>query len=157
LVSLFRYKDRHTHVPNAQTPVVAVQTVVSLRDTPVALSIVLFFQVLGAAVLISASQAVFLGALLPQMHIINASITRQQVIEAGATGLKDLVAPDQRPAVLVAYARGLRLVFLVAVGFAGLATIMALPVEWKTLKKNETRDGEKAASTSSLRSESKTE
>ena len=68
------------------------------------------------------------------MQIIDPSLTAEQIIMAGATGLKALVPVDQLPAVLVAYAKALNATFQVAIAMAGLGAVMACFVEWKSVK-----------------------
>jgi hypothetical protein len=122
-----------------KTPLIAVQTVVRLKDVPVATSVALFFQILGASLLVAVSQAVLLAKLLPTLQSINPNLTREQVLEAGALGLKKLVTQDQLPAVLSAYAKSVDLVFLVSTGMAVLGTLSACPIEWKSVKNNKAK------------------
>ena len=68
------------------------------------------------------------------MEAIDPSLTAQQIIMAGATGLKALVSKEQLPAVLVAYAKSLNATFHVAVAMSGLAVLSACFVEWKSIK-----------------------
>jgi hypothetical protein len=68
------------------------------------------------------------------MEQIDSSLNALQIVEAGATGLKALVNPDQLPEVLDAYAKSLDAVFQIAIAMAGLAFIMAWGVEFKSVK-----------------------
>ena len=67
------------------------------------------------------------------MQAIEPSLTAQQIIMAGATGLKVLVSKDQLPAVLVAYSKSLNATFQVAVAMSALGVGMACFVEWKSV------------------------
>ena len=67
------------------------------------------------------------------MQDIDPSLTAEQIVMAGATGLK-LLVPDQLPAVLVAYAKALNGTFEVAIAMAGMGAIMACFVEFKSIK-----------------------
>jgi hypothetical protein len=113
---------------------IAVQTVVRLKDVPVATSVAIFSQVLGAAIFVALAQTVLLAKLLPQLQALNPNLSPAQVIQAGALGLKTLVRPDQLPAILSAYAKSVDLVFLVTAILAVIGTLSALPIEWKSLK-----------------------
>jgi len=68
------------------------------------------------------------------MQAIDPSLTIEEIIMAGATGLKALVSKDQLPALLVAYAKSLNATFHVAVAMSALAVVMACFVEWKSIK-----------------------
>jgi hypothetical protein len=116
-------------------PILAVQTVVSFDDIPVATSISLLFQQLGPAIFIAAAQAVLLNRLLPQLLAIIPDLTEIQIVEAGATGLKTLVNESQLPILLGAYATSLDAVFIVAAALAAVAAIFGLGIEWKSVKK----------------------
>ena len=114
--------------------IIAVQTVVHMRDVPVATALVMFFQQLGGAIFIAIGQAVFQNKLIPKMEAINPSLRPIEIVSAGATGLKSLVNPDQLPAVLDAYAKSLNSTFDVAITMAGMAFFMACGVEFKSVK-----------------------
>jgi sugar phosphate permease len=94
----------------------------------------MFFQQLGGALFIAIGQAVFQNRLIPQMQAIDPSLTPIQITMAGATGLKSLVSSDQLPLVLAAYANSLDGTFEVAIAMAGMATVMACFVEFKSVK-----------------------
>lgn len=115
---------------------IAVQTVVRLKDVPVATSVCLFWQILGSSIFIALAQAVLLAKLLPKLLALNPDLTRAQVIQAGALGLKTLVRPDQLSAILSAYAKGVDSVFIVTTVLTVVGTLSALPIEWKNLKNN---------------------
>jgi len=68
------------------------------------------------------------------MQAIDPSLSPIQITMAGATGLKALVSPDKLPLVLAAYANSLDGTFEVAIAMAGMATVMACFVEWKSVK-----------------------
>ena len=74
---------------------------------------------------------------MPQLQAINPDLTEIEIVEAGATGLKALVTESEFPTVLVAYAKSLDAVFIVAATLAAVAAILALRVEWKSIKKDE--------------------
>jgi hypothetical protein len=93
-----------------------------------------FFQQLGGALFISVGQSVFQNKLYPQMQAIDPSLTAEEIIKAGATGLKALVSEGQLPGVLAAYAKSLNATFHVAVAMSALAVVMACFVEWKNIK-----------------------
>ena len=112
-----------------------MQTVVGLLDIPVATSLTLFFGQLGSSLFLGVAQALLLNKLLPAMQKIDPSLTSTQIIDAGATGLKDLVSGKQLADTLFAYAKGLDAAFVLPTVMGGLSVLCALGVEWKSVKK----------------------
>jgi hypothetical protein len=111
-----------------------VQTVVHLRDIPVATSMTLFFNQLGSAVFLFIAQSILENILLSRMTDIDPTLTKSQIISAGATGLKSLVSGDELQETLIAYAKGVDATFIMATVMAGLAVFVACGVEWKSVK-----------------------
>ena len=126
-----------------ETPNIAVQTVVGLRDIPVASAITLFFNQAGGTTFLAVGQAVLLNNLLPQMQALNPNLTISDLLRAGAIELKQLVTNADVSEVLLAYARSLNAAFHVAVAMAVAAVLMAFGVEWKSVKRRESKNGEK--------------
>jgi len=126
----------HLCLFNSQTPTIAVQATVELRDIPVAVSTAFLFQLLGQAIFVAIAQAVFLNQLLPQMQAVNPDLTAIDILQAGATGLKTLVTEAQLPTVLVDYANSLDAVFKVDAAIAAVAVTLAFFIEWKSIKKD---------------------
>lgn len=129
-----------------QMPPIAVQAVVRLRDVPIATSTSVLFQQLGPVLFIGVSQSVILNQLLPQMQAIDPNLTAMDIIRAGTTGLKTLVTEVQLPTVLVLYANSLDLVFKITATLSTVALILALGVEWKSIKtdkKTKSEEGSK--------------
>jgi hypothetical protein len=79
---------------------------------------------------------VFLNELLPRIQAVNPNLAATDIFRAGATGLRTFVTEGQLPAVLVDYADSLDVVFKVGAGAATVAVILALFVEWKSIKKD---------------------
>jgi hypothetical protein len=116
-------------------PIIAVQAVSRIRDIPIATALTLFAQQLGGTILLAGAQALLLNILLPAMQAINPAITTDDIVAAGATGLKSLVSGSDLATTLVAYAKGLDRAFLISLGGGGLALLSAFGVEWKSVKR----------------------
>ena len=86
-------------------PIIAVQSVSSPHDIPVANSMVLVFQQLGGMIFIPIVQGIFLNKLLARIRTINPVLSESDVTPAGATALKGLVMPSDLPSLLEAYGR----------------------------------------------------
>ena len=118
-------------------PMLAVQLVVQPHDAPIANVVYLVFQQLGPSVFIAVAQAILLNNLLPRFHAIDPTISETDVLDSGATGFESHVPWMEVPGVLEEYARSLDKVFLMAAVVAAAAAILALCVEWKSIKKDE--------------------
>ena len=122
------------HATNSETPFLAVQSVVTMEELPIATSITLFFSQTGASVFLTVAQTAFFGKLLTRMQAINPALSREDIIRAGATGLKELVAESQVSEMLAAYGVCLDAVFHVAAAITAAAVIMGFGVKWKRFK-----------------------
>lgn len=56
------------------------------------------------------------------------------IIQAGATGIRTIVTPEQLPLVLDAYNAAVRDVFIMAIATGGCAFLASLGFEWKSIK-----------------------
>ena len=122
----------------------AVQTVVSLDELPVATAITLFSSQTGAAIFLTVAQAAILSELLPRMQTFNPAISKKDLVQAGATGLKDLVERSRISEVLDAYADSVASAFYVAAAIMAAAAVVAFGVEWKRLKRNDKKAAKSA-------------
>jgi hypothetical protein len=115
--------------------ILAVQTVVGQNEIPMAVAMALFCQEFGAGLSIAIAQSIIVNHLLPLIRDVDPELTRQRIVEAGATGLKDLVTSDLLPRVLVAYAESIDFgAFILATVMSGISTLAALGVEWRSVK-----------------------
>ena len=94
----------------------------------------LFFNQLGSAVFLFIAQSILENILLSRMADIDPTLTKNQIISAGATGLKNLVSGNELQETLIAYAKGVDATFIMATVMAGLAVFVACGVEWKSVK-----------------------
>ena len=98
---------------------------------------------------LAVGQTVLLNNLLPQMQALNPNLTISDLLRAGAIELKQLVTNADVSEVLLAYARSLNAAFHVAVAMAVAAVLMAFGVEWKSVKRRESKNGEKVKESNS--------
>jgi len=122
-----------------QQPVVAVQTVLNLEDTPIGTTIILFSQLFGGAIFVSAATNVFNTHLISDLTSQVPSLDPQQIIDAGASNLKSVVPADLLPAVLVAYNNAVVKTFemaliLACISIVGAAFMEHIPV--RPIEKN---------------------
>lgn len=123
---------------NYESSITAIQASIPLSDVPVASGIMFFFGELGSAVFMAISQTILLNKLLPKIQRLDPTLTANDLLAAGATGLRNLVGTDLLPSVLVAYSKSLQAVFQTAAALAAVATIMPFAVEWISLRPGRT-------------------
>ena len=118
-----------------QQGVIAVQTVLKLDQIPIGIAAIVSMQSLGGAVFVS------VGNNILQNVLSRASAAHQlpgvdvsAVIAAGATQFRSIVPAASLPGLLIVYNHALQNVFSAAIPLAGLSCLVALGLEWKSVK-----------------------
>ncbi|OBT58605.1 hypothetical protein VE04_01686 [Pseudogymnoascus sp. 24MN13] len=114
---------------------VAAQAVLKFSDVPIGTAVVLFVQILGGAVVSGVAQNLFTTNLvknLTALHIPN--FDPNDIVHAGATNLRHMVAPERLPEVLVAYNAAIMKTFQLGLILSCLSILGAVGVEWKSMK-----------------------
>ncbi|KAF7314331.1 Major facilitator superfamily transporter [Mycena kentingensis (nom. inval.)] len=117
-----------------QQPIMAAQTVLDLPDIPTGTSLLMFLQTLGGALFVSVGQNVFTNKLVEGLIDKVPSVNPAIVLTAGATSLRNVVAPELVGAVLEVYNHALISAFYVSVAMGSLSIVGALLMEWKSVK-----------------------
>ncbi|KAK6978224.1 major facilitator superfamily transporter [Favolaschia claudopus] len=117
-----------------QQPMLAAQTVLELKDVAVGTAIVMFANTLGGALFVAIAQGVFTSGLVAGIVATVPGVSPEIVLTDGANTLKDVIAPEYLPEVLLEYNRALMMSFYVSMGLGGLALLGACAVEWRSVK-----------------------
>jgi hypothetical protein len=117
-----------------QQTLIAVQAALPDADVPIGTAIVMFAQTLGGALFISVGQNVFTNQLIKNLVAAVPDISPGLVLATGATDLKDAIAPELLPRVLVAYNLALTQSFYVAVATGALSIFGAAFLPWLSVK-----------------------
>ena len=118
-----------------QQPVLAAQTVLELEDVPIGVAINMFLQLFGGTLFVSVSQNVFTTRLISNVDASLPEISPQQVVQTGATELRNLAhTTAETNTLLGAYNGALTHSFTVAVILSCLTILGAAGMEWKSLK-----------------------
>ncbi|KAJ3496470.1 hypothetical protein NLG97_g2641 [Lecanicillium saksenae] len=117
-----------------QLPMIAVQGTVEPKDLASATGMLLFFQGLGGAFLVSAAQSAFLNQMVSYVMQRAPSIDKGTLILTGATNIRQAFPADQIPVVIDGYMHGLKVVFALCIAATGVATIVGLFTRWSKLK-----------------------
>ncbi|KAH1426812.1 hypothetical protein KXV70_003604 [Aspergillus fumigatus] len=115
-----------------QIPNMAAQTVLPREQVAIGASLMFFAQQLFGAVFTSVGENVLSNQLAKRL-----AISSQTVQNTGATQLLEHVPVDDRVASLGAYNDSLQVVFQVGLIMACLAILGAVPMEWRTVKKEQ--------------------
>lgn len=118
-----------------QQGVIAVQTVLSLEQIPIGIAAIISMQSLGGAVFVSVGNNILQNILDQASAAKNLpGIDIRAVIAAGATQFRSIVPAESLPALLIAYNYALQRVFIAAIPLSGLAFIVALGLEWRSVR-----------------------
>ncbi|KAJ2895335.1 putative efflux pump antibiotic resistance protein [Zalerion maritima] len=117
-----------------QQPLMAVQTVLDIKDVPTGTALIAFGQTLGGALFVSIGQNVFTNGLVDNIAKMVPEIDPAIVLATGATSIKDVIPAEFLDAVIEAYNGALADTFKVSAATAAIAIIGALFVEWKSVK-----------------------
>ncbi|KAG9660199.1 MFS general substrate transporter, partial [Aureobasidium melanogenum] len=119
--------------------IIAVQTVLSGRDIPVAISVVSFFMTIGGAIFVPISQTVFQNGFLAAIKTLAPQLDGHVFLKAGATQVRAILSMMHEEgllgSVLQAYCHALQHVFWVVTACAIAAVIAACGLEWKSVRK----------------------
>ncbi|KAF7933516.1 uncharacterized protein EAE98_003225 [Botrytis deweyae] len=95
-----------------------------------ATSMLLFFQSMGGALIVSAAQSLFQNELLNIIPHTNPSISPSSIFSIGASQVQTSFAPKELPGIIAAYMRGIRMAIALSIAMAGTATLVALSQGW---------------------------
>lgn len=122
---------------------VAAQTVLPKKDVATGISLMMLGQTLGGSIFISVGQTVFANKLITELQQVLSGNLAALVTNIGATDLRNVVQPQDLPAVLTAYNAALDKTYVLGVCLACLAAIGAVGIEWQSVRKEV--DAKKAA------------
>ncbi|KAI1125926.1 MFS general substrate transporter [Nemania abortiva] len=117
-----------------QQPLIAVQTVLDIKDVPVGTSVIAFMQTLGGALFVSVGNNVFNNKLVQELAQRVPSINPKEVLSTGTTNLQKTLPANLVPAVILSYNNALTTAFTVATALAAVAFLGAIFMEWKSVK-----------------------
>lgn len=106
-----------------QIPIITGQATSPTEDLAEVTAIILFFQTVGGAFLVSAAQSTFVNVLVKSLP---SDVDPVKLIATGATELRNVFPAEQIPEILSAYMHGLKISFAVALGSTGSALLISL-------------------------------
>ncbi|KAK7415139.1 hypothetical protein QQX98_006083 [Neonectria punicea] len=124
-----------------QIPMIAVQGSVAPKDLAAATGVLLFFQGLGGAYLVSGAQAAFINQMILDVMKNAPGIDKATLILTGATEIRNVFSEAEQPLVIAGYMQGLKVTFAMAIAATGITTLIGLLSPWKKLKQENLSGG----------------
>lgn len=116
-----------------QTTLTVVQSSSTPEDMSSSTAMIFFFQMIGGAFLLAASQSAFNNTMIATLASTAPGVDPAVVLVTGATQIRAAFPSDQVPGVIAAYMAGLKVVFAIATGATGLASLLSLCGRWKKI------------------------
>ncbi|KAJ4286162.1 hypothetical protein N0V90_013511 [Kalmusia sp. IMI 367209] len=117
-----------------QQPLVAVQTVLEIKDIAVGASLIVFIQSIGGAIFTSVGNTVLTNQIVSNLAKHAPSVPPMLVLGTGASELKNTFSEDVLPGIVLSYNDALQKVFLVCTVMAAFTIIGSLCIEWNSVK-----------------------
>uniref|UniRef100_A0A0D2YHV4 Major facilitator superfamily (MFS) profile domain-containing protein n=1 Tax=Fusarium oxysporum (strain Fo5176) TaxID=660025 RepID=A0A0D2YHV4_FUSOF len=119
-----------------QVPMIATQGTSKELDLAPKTAILLFFQTVGGAFLIAAAQTSFLHTMLKEMREMAPQVSQSQLVQTGATEIRQVFDENVIPFVIRTYMEGLKVAFALVIAATGVAFTVSLGTGWSRLKTN---------------------
>lgn len=126
---------------------VAVQNEAGAEDTATAMAVLTTGQSFGGSIFLAVAQVIFAQALKTNLPQAASDVNADLLINAGATGFRDLVPAKDLQAVLKVYSQSIGDVFYLNVGLSIVQLVFAFGVGWKNVsKKSKENEGNEQGS-----------
>jgi hypothetical protein len=109
-----------------QIPLIYNQALVPADDMPAATSLTLFVENTGTALFVAAGEAAFTNGLLTSLRAKLPQLDAKEVLDAGATQIRNLFSGAELDEVLASYLHGCKTGHLVSVSCAAIAAAISL-------------------------------
>ncbi|KAK4225742.1 major facilitator superfamily-domain-containing protein [Podospora fimiseda] len=119
-----------------QMSILALQSTLKPADISIGMSVLVFFQTLGVAVLLAVSTSIFQTSLQSQISLEAPNADAAAIIHAGATHFRNVVASEDLQGVLVAYCTSLSRPFYLAAACGVLGFGTSFLMGWTDLRKD---------------------
>ena len=116
-----------------QIPMIHAQGNAEPEDLAVTTALVMFFQTVGGAFILSGAQSAFVNQLLAKLPEYAPNVDPHIIIATGATQIRTAFPADQVPGILMAYMAGIKVTFAIATAAVGLAFVISIFSSWKRL------------------------
>jgi hypothetical protein len=118
-----------------------VQTILPMKDIPIGTSLVVFVQILGGSLFVSAGENIFTNELIENLADVLPPQLLGKVTAAGATGFYDIVPANLLPEAVDAYNGAITKTFQMGLILSCLMFIGAIFIEVKNVKEVKVKRG----------------
>ncbi|KAL5356064.1 major facilitator superfamily domain-containing protein [Aspergillus floccosus] len=133
-----------------QAPIMAGQALSAPEDVSATTAMLLFFQTMGGAFMVSSAQAGFTNTLVKRLAVLAPSVDPQRVIAAGATRLHKTFVGEELEAVMQSYVGGLKVVFVIIMVLSGCGMLLSVGLPWVSIKNRAHEDKERTGEVAAL-------
>lgn len=116
-----------------QVPIIVAQASVGPEDISSVSALILFFQTIGGSFFVAAGQAAFENRLIGTLPQNAPGVNPVQVIQIGASALRQTFSGDQLSGVIASYLSGIHVAFALGVGLIGASIVPAILAPWRKL------------------------
>jgi hypothetical protein len=113
----------------------AVQAILGPEDISIGIALLMFTEFMGLSITMIAADTVFNESIVSQLAEHAPDVEVMAVIEAGAAGFRDIVAPSDIPGVLLAYSNSVDRTFYVPAAVAAVSFLTSFFMGWVDLRK----------------------
>ena len=117
-----------------QVPFTAVQVVLSEKDAPSGISLVIFAQQLGGALAVSIAQNIFQNKLVQSIRDLVPGLNPWKLLNAGASHIKENIPNSYIDPALYAYQMALARTFILPIVAGGLAFLCSLALGLRSVE-----------------------
>ena len=118
-------------------PILAIQHMLSKPEIPIAMSVFVFCQNFGGAVMVVCSQTIFTNSLRQTIPVYAPSLDAETVIAAGATAMRKIVPGNELGGLLLAYSTSLDRIFYLCASIAVVSLGFSCFMGWTDIRKKE--------------------
>ncbi|KAF2462745.1 MFS general substrate transporter [Lindgomyces ingoldianus] len=117
-----------------QTPLIAVQAVLPLKQVSTATSTLVLCQFLGGSIFLSAAQNIFASKLIGSLSRILPPDVAEEVLRIGAVGIREVVSPHQLDEVILSYNDAIVNTFWIVMASGIVALVASFGMQWKSVR-----------------------
>jgi len=115
-------------------PIVAVQNRLAPQMAPLAISLCMFTGMLFGGLFLSASATILTNSLRTTIPKYAPTANLDAIVEAGATGFREILTPAEIQGVRIAYAKSIDRVFYLCAALGVMVVISSFGLGWTNIK-----------------------
>ena len=126
-----------------QIALIAIQANTPPPLVAIATATMVFCQTFSGAMFIAIANTIFTSTLKKELTNRIPTMNAEDIVKAGATGVRDVVKPESLLAAQMSYSKAFQSVFYFVVGLAVCMFVVAWGIGWKDIRKKKKGEKEK--------------